>query len=144
MPLNLDDLGFPSDESQPEQKPGPDVPVEIRIFAPNGDQHECLGSIGFRPSLRRPHFMDLLLVGANGLPLRMLNRQVVVVDKNDGTVLYDPTLSHLLGFPILDRHDVAWMKENPHWPKVLELHDNPVLPPEKQDGLFLGYEGEEA
>jgi len=116
----------------------------LKLYAPNGDVRECIGSIGFIPSLNRNPCMDLLLVGENGNVLRRLNRHVVVVDQKDGSVLYDPRLSHLLGFPVLDQEDMTWLRKNPDWPKILELHDNPVLPLEDRDGLYADYEGEES
>jgi hypothetical protein len=141
--MALDALDLDPEEIDPEESTPRTSPSDMKLFAPNGDTHECFGSIGFIPSLSRAPCMDLLLVGANGLPLRKLNRRVVIIDRTDGAILYDPRLSHLLGFPVLDREDTTWLRENPAWPNVLELHDQPVLPLEKRDGLYLDYEREE-
>ena len=141
--MSIDTLE-PDPEEPDSGEPTPKTsPTEMKLFAPNGDTHECYGSIGFIPSLSRAPCMDLLLVGANGQVLRKLNRRVVIIDIKDQAILYDPRLSHLLGFPVLDREDAEWLQANPMWPKLLELHDNPVLPPEKRDGLYLDYEKEE-
>jgi hypothetical protein len=63
-------------------------------------------------------------IGGTG---KSLNRLVVVVNAEDQRIVYQPRRIPKLppwtkeGFGFLTEEQSKWLKEHPHWPKVLEL-----------------------
>jgi len=107
--------------------------ASLKIFAPNGDVREVVGWIGVRmePS-KAPELTCLYADQSTQVPL---NPRVVVLNTTTGRVIYAP-FGHggLAAGGLLSQRDEAWLRKNPHWPKILELDefmDNDV---EEDDG----------
>jgi hypothetical protein len=116
----------------------PIPPVSLKVYAPNGDTREVRGWIGIRVNSRNTKKLELVLV----LPdesTEVLNKKVVIVDTATDNVLYTPRLAptEMNGGEFMPRGIVRWLQENPQWPAILELEDQPVEG-DGNDGLLEG------
>ena len=111
-------------------------PFRVKVFAPNGETKELTGWVGIRAHPRSQGLADLVLLHSNG-KTEVLNKKVVVQNRETGEVIYNPRLAPtMFGDRVLIRMlDTLWLARHPEWPAVLELDDNPVENGEETDGI---------
>lgn len=113
-------------------------PYKIKIFAPNGETRELVGWLGIRTSPSVPIKMELFLLHEEGSTgrIEVINKKVVVVNKELGETIYDPrqVLRRIFNQDFLSKKEVNWLRDNPQWPDILELKANPVDNREGNDG----------
>lgn len=108
----------------------PDLkPAKLKVFAPNGDTKEVTAWVGFRNHPMQRERVELFLKHEDGT-MEPLSKKVVILNTETGEVIYDPRLAAqamaFSPFGLIDKSDCKWLKENPHWPGILELYDMPV------------------
>ncbi len=106
---------------------GTHPPAKFKVYAPNGDTKEIAGYIGLRDHPDYDQLTELFLQFADGT-CEVLSKKVVVKNLETGRVCYDPrhappTFNNKV---FLSGSEKFWLKNNPSWPGVLELTDNPV------------------
>ena len=102
-------------------------PARLKIFAPNGEVEEFVGWIAIKQQ-GTSSVLDLCLLREDG-QIEKLNKKVVVYNTEAGEILYSPrqaptNLGGRISF--LTKAEKKWLRENPSWPAVLELEDEPV------------------
>ncbi len=102
-------------------------PAKLKVYAPNGDTKEIIGFLSLRVHQAYPGIIELFLCSENGTS-EILNKKVVVKNMETGMVCYDPRTCITVS-----KSEKRWLAENPHWPAILELWDNPVG--EESEGL---------
>lgn len=112
-------------------------PAKMKVYAPNGDTMEVVGHLAVRGHEQTNELLELCLRHTDG-KIEVLNKRVVVKNLETGEVCYNPrTCPSYIGIvKFLTGSDVAWLRRNLHWPKVLELWDNPVAG--TADGMHPG------
>ncbi len=105
-------------ENDAPQTNGP--PVLLKVYAPNGKTIELEGWVGFGCPPGMPPASRLFVLYTNN-KAKVLNPLVVIVNTENGMVVYDPR-----SLTILRQREVSWLQKHPHWPAILELHDNPA------------------
>jgi hypothetical protein len=102
-------------------------PAKLKLFAPNGDTREVFGFVGVRTSPKSSQLMELFLQEDDG-KVTVLSKKVVVVNQETGIVAYNPRQAPNCMGPIVffGYSEREWLKQNPHWPGILELYDNPT------------------
>lgn len=113
-------------------------PARLKVFAPNGDTRVFLGWIGIRECPQSLQLAELfLLEDKDGADMEVMNKKVVVQNLETGEVIYDPRRApHVLpgGRHLITGSETHWLKNNPHWPAILELYDQPVKHDEEDGG----------
>lgn len=109
---------------QPSQPP----PAKLKVYAPNGDTKEIVAYLSIRSHQQHNLPTELFLLYADGTT-EVLSKKVVVKNLETGDICYDPRA--VPDYPgnraFITGSEKLWLDENPHWPKVLELQDNPVV-----------------
>lgn len=105
----------------------PPAPAKLKVFAPNGDTTTCIAYLGIRKHQQSDQIAELVLQTESGFT-HVLSKKVVVQNLETGVVCYNPrTINPRFGNIVFITYDEKkWLKENPHWPAILELQDNPV------------------
>ncbi|KKN68049.1 hypothetical protein LCGC14_0455030 [marine sediment metagenome] len=113
-----------------------DPPVKLKVYAPNGDTKEVVGYVRIRGLECNLHVSELLLLHDNGT-VEMLNKKVVIQNLETGQVYYSPRTApcYVGDWAFITDSERRWLNENPHWPAVLELKDNPVDNGEERIGI---------
>jgi len=99
----------------------------LRVFAPNGETTTVKGCAGVLSREGSAAIEVFIKTGGRDPRILRINRKAVIQDLKTGEVLYNPRV--LLGSYIvrgLTKADVRWLRDNPHWPALLELDDDPV------------------
>lgn len=106
--------------------PKPSPPLPFRLYAPNGDTMEAKGWLGLKNESDKKE-IELVLVKPDN-SFVVLNKKVIVVNKITEAVVYNPRLAMttINGREFIPRRVLRWLQENPQWPAILELEDNPV------------------
>ena len=109
-------------------------PTKLKVYAPNGDTKELKGHVGIR-AIAGPQAGELYVLHENG-SIEVLSKKVVVQNLETGEICYNPRIPLRVGDRwFLTSVEVDWLRENPHWPAVLELWDNPVENGEGSEGI---------
>ena len=109
--------------------------IRFKVYAPNGETREYRGCLGIRvPNAGK--IAELFFQHADGR-VEVLNKKVVVENLETNEVCYDPRrCPRYVGDKIVITSSLRkWLAENPHWPAVLELEDNPVGNGEETDNI---------
>lgn len=104
-----------------------EAPQKLKVYAPNGDTKETRAYLCIREHPDYNQLTELFLQHENG-SCEVLNKKVVILNVETGQVCYNPrTCPPSFGHrAFLTGTEKFWLDENPHWPAVLELWDNPV------------------
>lgn len=102
-------------------------PQKLKVYAPNGDTKEARAYLCIREHPKYNQLTELFLQHENG-KCEVLSKKVVILNVETGQVCYNPRTCplHFGQRVFLTGTEKFWLKENPHWPAVLELWDNPV------------------
>lgn len=115
------------------------LPAKMKVFAPDGETTEYVGWVGiYQDNKEDPKLAELFFLSEEG-SIKILNKKVIVQNLETGKVIYHPRymLETISGKPFLTPREVLWLRNNPEWPDVLELVDNPVDNGEDNDGLYV-------
>lgn len=123
----------------PQEMPADNPPAEMKVFAPNGETNRAVCWLGIRRSTEGPKTIQLFLLHED-MSIKVLNKKVIVQNLETGNIVYNPRcMPEFFGEQrFLTPREVFWLRDNPHWPNVLELYDNPVDNGEGNDGLYDG------
>ena len=102
-------------------------PAKLKVFAPNGDTKEIVAFLGIRGHTQYNQLTELFLQHEDGT-CEVLSKKVVVQNLETGEVCYNPRVcpKNLGERVFITGDETMWLQENPHWPAILELWDNPV------------------
>jgi hypothetical protein len=111
-------------------------PAKMKVFAPNGDMKEAVCWMVIRGHRIHQQVVELLLLHEDGTT-EVLNKRVVVQNLETGEVVYNPRIMPACfgSRTFMTDAEVRWLRQNPHWPGILELYDNPVANGEETNGL---------
>lgn len=102
-------------------------PAKLKVYAPNGDTMEIVAYLGIRKHEKDHTPAELFLIHEDGT-LEVLNKRVVVKNLETGTICYTPrnAPSHFGDRVFITELESVWLHNNPSWPAILELENNPV------------------
>ena len=114
------------------------VPGKFEIFAPDGTKGSAEGWIALGNDPKTLNQTRLFVVKKNGQMGQTFNKKVVIINQDNGVIVYNPRSHHNgcfipIGRPILSEADHKWLDDHPEWPAILEIDSKPT---EENDGLY--------